>query len=301
MNNKLRIINLIEILKRKTDENHKLKLDEIISLLEEKGIKINNRKTLYDDFKALNDLGYIVEYQNAYYLIESPFSLAEIKILSDSLNSLKNLDDKFVLNLNKKLYSFISVYEEKFLKDLSYINKHKEKYFLNRLEDCLYALNNNLAIIISRKNKEDTLIFPIFLYRENNYYYLYYHYENKDKIYHMRFDNISNIKYTDIKDNITIKKDTIIDYINASSNAFYTKKATMLKLKILDDNESIRNRIIDDFNDHIFTKDGFAIKVSINEILFSKLVAYGNKIKICDKDIANKYKEYLKEIIKINS
>lgn len=301
MQNKKRLLNLIEILKRYSDEDHKLKLDEIISLLESRDIKINDRKTLYDDFKVLNDLDYIIEYQNGYYLNESPFSLAEIKILSDSLNSLKNLDTKFVNNLNDKLYSFISIYEEEYLKELSYINKHKEKYFLNRLQDCLYAINNKYAIYINRKNKDNELIFPIFLHRENNYYYLYYHYENNNKIYHIRFDNIHNIKYSEIKDEIDIKKDKIIEYINSSSNAFYSNKASILKLKILDDDNRIKDRIIDDFNDPIFTKDAVVIKVSINNILFSKLVAYGDKIKICDKKIANEYKKYLKEIIKVNS
>ena len=62
-----------------------------------------------------------------------------------------------------------------------------------------------------------------------------------------------------------------------------------------------RFHTIDDFNNPLFTKDAFVIKVSINNILFSKLVAYGNKIKICDTKIANEYKKYLKDIIKANS
>lgn len=299
-NNKLRILELIEILKRYSDSDHKLNLSEIISLLEERDIKINNRKTIYDDLKALALKDIDVEYQNGYYLSESPFSLAEIKILSDSLSSLKNLDSKFVDKLNEKLYSFISIYEEDFLKDLSLINKHKDKKFLNRLEDALQALKNNEGIIVSRKDKEDILIFPIFIHRENDYYYLYYHYENNNKIYHLRFDNINNIKFTNIKDEISINKETIINHINESTNAFYTKKAKSIEIKILEDNENIRARINDDFNNAFFTSDSFIIKASINNILFSKLVAYGDKIKVCDKDIANEYKNYLKMIIKIN-
>ena len=78
--NKKRLLKLIEILRNNTDNNHRLSINQIISLLEQNNIQISNRKTLYDDFKILNDYGYIIEYQNGYYLSSSPFSYSEIKL-----------------------------------------------------------------------------------------------------------------------------------------------------------------------------------------------------------------------------
>ena len=104
-NNKKRILYLIEILKKNSNFDRHLTLDEIITLLEEKNIKVDNRKTLYDDFKILNECGINVEYDNGYYLLDCPFNLSEIKIIQDSINSLKNLDTSFKNDINNKLYS----------------------------------------------------------------------------------------------------------------------------------------------------------------------------------------------------
>lgn len=299
-NNKKRILQLIEILKKNTDMDHKLSLNEIASLLEENDIEISNRKTLYDDFKALSDFGYEVEYDGGYYLTEAPFSLSEIKIIIDSLNSLKNLDDNLLNKLNNKLYSFVSDYEEKLLRKLEYHNKHSDKKFIHRLEDTLEAINNNKVIIITRTNKDPEEICPIFLYRNNDFYYLYYHYLNNEKIYHTRFDNIINTKITDKDNDITISKNKIIDKINESSNSFYSNKAQLIKFNICKDSDYLRNRLTDDFPNIVFTKDGFSIKASVNDVFFAKLASYSDEIKISDKNIADQYIKYLNNIITRN-
>lgn len=299
-NNKKRILALIKVLKKNTDIDHKLSLNDIASELEKEGIEIQNRKTLYDDFEILSDYGYVVDYNRGYYLTESPFSLSEIKIIIDSLNSLKNLDDTLLKNINTKLYSFISNYEEGLLRKLEYHNKHSDKKFINRLEDTLDAIKNNKVLIIKRINKNEEEICPIFLYRNNDFYYLYYHYLTNEKIYHTRFDNIVSMKLTNKDNDITIPKNKIIETINESSNAFYSNKAENVKLKIVKDSDYLRQRLADDFPNIIFTKNGFAIKASINNAFFSRLTSYGDEIKISDKKIADKYVEFLKSIITRN-
>lgn len=299
-NNKKRILQLIEILKKNTDMDHKLSLNEIASLLEEQGIDIQNRKTLYDDFKALSDFGYDVDYNNGYYLTEAPFTLSEVKIIIDSLNSLKNLDDSLLVKINNKLYSFISDYEEKLLRKLEYRNKHSDRKFIHRLEDTLEAINNNKTLIISRPNKDEEEICPLFLYRNNDYYYLYYHYLANEKIYHTRFDNILNAKITNNDNDINISRNKIIETINESSNAFYSSKAELIKFKIVNDTEYLRTRLTDDFANIVFTTNGFSIKASVNNAFFSKLTSYGDDIKISDKKIADQYIKFLNTIITRN-
>lgn len=297
-NNKNRLLKLLDILKRHSDMDHKLSLNEIASYLEEAGITIQNRKTLYDDFKVLSDYGFDIEYDNGYYLIDAPFSLSEIKIISDSINSLKNLDNSFLNKLNSKLYSFISTSEEKTLKKLEYTNKHSDKKFINRLENTLDAINRNKTLIITRINKkDDEEICPIFLHRNNDYYYLYYHYLGNDKIYHLRFDNILNMSLTDNDNDIIISRSKIIDTINESSNSYYSNKAELIKFSIVNDSEYLRNRLMDDFGNIIFTNNGFSIKASINDAFFSKLASYSDDIKISDRTIANQYINYLNKII----
>ena len=55
-NQKLKIIYLIEILTKYTDENHLLNASQIISKLDEYGIKAE-RKSIYSDIALLSDSG----------------------------------------------------------------------------------------------------------------------------------------------------------------------------------------------------------------------------------------------------
>ena len=294
-NNKKRILYLIEILKKNSNFDRHLSLDEIISLLEHKNIRVDNRKTLYDDFKILNECGYNVEYDNGYYLLDCPFNLSEIKIIQDSINSLKNLDTSFKNDINNKLYSFISSDEEKLLEDIKYTNTQKAQKLLPKMEDILEAIKNHKMVSITTKNNQIQNVFPIFIHRANDYYYFYFHYQDNNKIYHYRFDNIKDVLIKDAVDNINIPTKKIISHINESSNSFYTKETTKVNITFKTDSNLI-GRLSDDFPGIIINKDKATLFVSINQIFFSKILAYGNEIKISDETIAYQYVEYLKSI-----
>lgn len=299
-NNKKRLLILLEYLIKETNDEKRVTCNEIISHLEERGINNTNRKTIYDDIKNLNEMGYDIEYDDkGYYLLEAPFSLAEIKIIIDSLNSLRNLDLNLLNNLNKKLLNFISYDEELFINKLSYTSIHKNKKLLQRLELILSAIKNNNAIKIKRKNNKEEIVFPLFLNRNNDYYYLYCHYENIDRLYHYRLDNIIDVIILDIKDNLSISKTKIIENIEASSNGFLKGTVEVVNLKIINNNDYLIEKIMDDFPSSIKTKDGFSIKTNINKIFFAKILEYGTDIKIMNKDVYLKYIEYLKTIINI--
>ena len=294
-NNKKRILYLIEILKKNSNFDRHLSLDEIISLLEHKNIRVDNRKTLYDDFKILNECGINVEYDNGYYLLDCPFNLSEIKIIQDSINSLKNLDTSFKNDINNKLYSFISSDEEKLLEDIKYTNTQKAQKLLPKMEDILEAIKNHKMVSITTKNNQIQDVFPIFIHRANDYYYFYFHYQDNNKIYHYRFDNIKDVLIKDTVDNINIPTKKIISHINESSNSFYTKETTKVNITFKTDSNLI-GRLSDDFPGIIINKDKATLFVSINQIFFSKILAYGNEIKISDETIAYQYVEYLKSI-----
>ena len=294
-NNKKRILYLIEILKKNSNFDKHLTLDEIITLLEEKNIRVDNRKTLYDDFKILNECGINVEYDNGYYLLDCPFNLSEIKIIQDSINSLKNLDTSFKNDINNKLYSFISSDEEKLLEEIKYTNTQKAQKLLPKMEDILEAIKNHKMVSITTKNNQIQDVFPIFIHRANDYYYFYFHYQDNNKIYHYRFDNIKDVLIKDAVDNISIPTKKIISHINESSNSFYTKETTKVNITFKTDSNLI-GRLSDDFPGIIINKDKATLFVSINQIFFSKILAYGNEIKISDETIAYQYVEYLKSI-----
>jgi len=281
--------------------DHKLSLHEITSLLEADGIEVKNRKTLYADMKTIADFGFEVEYEDGYYLSEAPFSLSEIKIIIDSLNSLRNLDDRFLEQLKEKLYSFLSIYEKELLVSLEFRNMHKDKKFINRLEDALFAIRSEQMLLVRRKKKEQEEIAPVFIYRQNDYYYLYYHYPESDRIYHMRFDNILSMKISEHRNDLLITKEKIIDHIEESSRAYSGKQSELILFEICNDSDTLKARLQDDFPNLIFTKDGFSIRASISDVFFSKLTAYGEDIKISDPKIAEQYISFLNRIIIRNS
>ena len=300
--NKERTIRLLRILRKNTDMDHKLSVAEISALLEAEGLKPVDRKTLYDDFRNLELFGYDVEYDGGYYLSEAPFTVSEIKIIVDSINSLKNLDDRFLLRLKDKLYSFISIYEEKDLKKIEYRNRHRDAHFINRLEDALQAIRKEKMLSITRNGKKKSEdIVPLFLYRDNDYYYLYYHYPQSEKIYHVRFDNIASASFLERSDDILIPMSRILSNIEESTSSFHSAESRTLTFEIYEDSDYLRRRLQDDFASLVFTKNGFSARVSISDAFFARLASYGDKIKISDPEIAERYVNYLNKIITRNT
>ena len=95
-----------------------------------------------------------------------------------------------------------------------------------------------------------------------------------------------------------MQRSEIIENIEASSNAYSKGKSDLVLIKVINDSEYLNERFLDDFPNALKTKDGFSIKVNVNNVFFSKVASYGSDIKIDNLEIAYKYQEYLKEILK---
>ncbi|MBR5918235.1 MAG: WYL domain-containing protein [Lachnospiraceae bacterium] len=113
-NQKFKLIYLIKILERLTDEDHSLTMSQIISELESNDISAE-RKSVYSDLEALRELGYDVIGDDSgryygYFLGERTFELAELKLLVDSVSASKFITDKKSKALIKKLESLTSAY-----------------------------------------------------------------------------------------------------------------------------------------------------------------------------------------------
>ncbi len=290
--NRKRLLELLRILRRQSDTEHRLNAGQIASLLQEKGVLSGSRNTIYEDLKTLNEYGYETDCRNGYWLSEAPFSLSEVKILTDAVNGLEDLDERSAEQLAEKLYSFLSVYEEKDLKEISYAKRHRNARLINRLEDCLYAIRNQRMLRVTAKRKESEL-YPLFLHRQNERYYLYYHYPGSEKIYHMRLDGIKKIELTEEKDPLNIPLQKVRELIESSTDSFMKGKAKVYSFTILNDSETLRQRLTEDFPTVVFTKKGFSVRAGLSHVFLSKLFAYGTDIKTDDPEIVSMYTEYL--------
>ncbi len=111
-NQKLKLLYLIQIFSRETDEDHKLTMPEIISRLAGLGVNAD-RKTLYLDFEELRHFGYDIIGEATgrsyyYYLGARDFELPELKLLVDAVQSAKFITDKKSKELIGKLESLVS-------------------------------------------------------------------------------------------------------------------------------------------------------------------------------------------------
>ena len=114
-NQKLKMLYIVQLFSRETDDMHKLTMPEIIAKLAADGVNAD-RKTLYQDFDELRRFGFDIisekEGRNyCYYLGSRDFELPELKLLVDSVQSAKFITDKKSGQLIKKLESLVSRYE----------------------------------------------------------------------------------------------------------------------------------------------------------------------------------------------
>ena len=80
---KLKLLTLLEIFVRETDEKHPISVPRMVELLKERGI-VAERKSVYDDIQTLNEMPdtpfEIVQQRGrggGYYMVDTPFELAE--------------------------------------------------------------------------------------------------------------------------------------------------------------------------------------------------------------------------------
>ena len=97
-NQKLKMLYLVQLFSRETDDSHKLTMPEIVARLAADGVNAD-RKTLYQDFDELRKFGFDIiaekEGRNYYYYLGSrEFELPELKLLVDSVQSAKFITDK---------------------------------------------------------------------------------------------------------------------------------------------------------------------------------------------------------------
>lgn len=110
-NQKLKLLYLLEILRRETDEEHPLTLRQIQDLLEQKGVSAE-RKSLYDDIEQLRLLGEdVVSVRDTtvrYYIGDRTLDMAQLRLLVDAVQSSKFITRKKSEELIRRLESLTS-------------------------------------------------------------------------------------------------------------------------------------------------------------------------------------------------
>lgn len=318
-NQKLRILYLIEILTKYTDEEHLLNSTQIIEKLRAYGIEAE-RKTVYSDINALVDSGFLdVEHvggrYGGFHVLSRKFELAELKMLVDAVQASKFITNKQCSSLIKKISDFSSVYDEKKLSRSVYIydratDKTKNAYYMIDSIHC--AISENRSILFQytemtpskerykRHNGDFYAVSPYALiWRDENYYLVAFHHDS-GTIRHYRVDKMENIKVTENarEGAEEFEKVSLSKY---SSNVFemFLGKEYMVHFRC---DNSLSGAMFDRFGDDLRIEEygdyfEFYAPVHISVRFFGWVFGFDGGLKILSPE--NVVKEYRKQIEKV--
>ena len=217
-NQKLKILYLVEIFVKETDEEHPLTIKDIITKLNMLDISAD-RKTLYQDFEALREFGYdIISEQRGrnfyYYLGSREFELPELKLLVDSVQSAKFITDKKSNALIKKLEGLTGKYQAKQLNRQVAISGRVKTmnesiyYNVDRIHEAINA-DRSISFYYFQWNikkepvlRHDGKLYEVspwgLMWDDENYYLVAY--DSEDEIIrHFRIDKMLKITATERK------------------------------------------------------------------------------------------------------
>ncbi len=210
---KAKILTLLAIFQRYSDENHLLTVPDLIKHLAREEIPCE-RKSIYTDIDALRDAGYSIELTRGpgggYYLETRTFELPELEILVDAVQNSRFITEKKSKILIKKLSGFTSTYNAAKLNRQVFIagrvkNKNEHAYYNvdgihraiaeNKMVQFTYWTHDLNKRKVARTPKTVYEVSPWALAYENSNYYLiaYQTYAQPYGIRHYRVDKMTKV------------------------------------------------------------------------------------------------------------
>lgn len=321
LNQKLKLLYLVDILERKTDEKHPMTAARLIEELEQLGVSAE-RKSIYDDVEQLSQYGYDIVHiksriNGGYYMASRRFELAELKVLVDSVQASRFLSVKKTRELIGKLEQLCSVYEEKQLK--------RQVYVLNRVktdnENIFYnvdyihdAIHNNRQISFqyyewntdkAMKLKRDGaryVVSPLGLTWDDENYYLVAYEEEKTAIRHYRVDKMKSIEVLDTNrsEKSGHREFDMAAYTNKVFGMYGGEQAKVTLMFP----EQLIGVMLDRFGKDVSLKKekegeySIHTDVVISDQFFGWLAGLGKQVHILSPEsVRQRYKEYLLTII----
>ena len=315
---KQKLFRLLEMLIRETDEEHGLSMPEIISRLSELGIKAE-RKSIYDDFITLGELGFEVSHTQTkppkYKLDTKIFELAELKMLVDAVQSSKFITAKKSREIIEKLEFFAGVHHSRELSRQVYVEdrvKTINPASIYSIDSIHAAINDNKKLEfkyfdyngekkkVFRHNGEPYVTSPISLIWDDEKYYLVAFDEREEIIKNFRVDKMQDTSLVDRPR----AKNPLIDKFNPAD---YSKRIFVLyggeeELVTIECREKLAGVVIDRFGSEVtFIKTEFGFKFStrvmVSRTFYAWLLEFGDDVRLVSPDrVVDKFKENLRKI-----
>lgn len=230
---KLLIMNVLDIVKKYTDENHRLSQKDIVDILDNEYDMKVDRKTVKRSLMNLIEVGYNIEYsetlrmfknkqgkeEESYILsdfyLNRDFSDGELRLLIDSLLFSSHIPYSQCEQLVEKLEGLSNIYFRSRVKHIRNLPENlptNSELFLTIetldeaiRKECQVSFTYNYYDIDKklhpRKNSEgevrEYIINPYQIVATNGRYYLVCNYDKYNDVSHYRLDRITNIRLLD--------------------------------------------------------------------------------------------------------
>ena len=308
-NQKQKLFRLLEILMRETDEEHGLSMSEIIERLGEYGISAE-RKSIYDDFLTLGELGFEVTHTQTkppkYKLDSKIFELAELKMLVDAVQASKFITAKKSREIIEKLEGFVSAYQSRELSRQVYVEdriKTVNASSIYSIDSIHTAINGDKKLSFKyfdyngKKEKvfrhagDAYTVSPCALLWDDEKYYLVAYDEGEGIIKNFRVDKMQDVRVLDC----ACVSNSLTDNFNPAdySRKIFGMYGGREELVTLECRDKLAGVIIDRFGtDPVFIKTDFGFKFSmrvmVSPTFFSWVLGFGDDMRILSPDSVKK-------------
>ena len=311
INAKLRPFYIAKILYEKTDEDHLLTTAQIEDILREEYGMDTFRKTIKADIEILQKVGFDIEMikssQNKYHMLTRMFSIPELKLLMDAVESSKFISKKKSEELTGKLSKLAGDHQAATLKrnidvegriktdneQVYYVvDAINEAINLGKKISFLYFNYNELK---EKQLKNDGISYvfsPYKLVWNGDYYYMVGYSDKHKHIGMFRVDRIVKAPETLEEAAATMPEDFDINhYLNTMLRMYDGERK---KVKLICDNDVI-DSVIDKFGDDIEvikntkTTSIVTLDIVVSHIFFSWVFGFGGLVKIKSPESVKKH------------
>lgn len=316
MKNNSRVLLILKYLLERTDENHYVTIADINDFLAEHNL-IGDRKTITDCIQELQAVGYDIQCvrstQNRYYINKRDFSLAEVKLLVDAIQSSHFIPTGESQKMIEKLAGLVGEHKGEILK--------RHLYIESRAKADTLGLTQIVEIIHEAKTREQKISFQYFDYnpkkekvlRYDGWTYSLSPYVlvwNNDQYYIVGYSD----KYQDIV-KYRLDRMTSLEILEESStqkppdfdvSAFFDKEFSMLQgetttVELLCENK-LMGSIIDKFGKDVHTEivdaDHFKVttEVSLSANFYGWVFASSGAMRIiAPENAVKRFKEIVQK------
>lgn len=281
MKNSNRLLLILKFLLDHTDSEHAATVSEINESLKARQLDCD-RRTIYDCIAELQEIGYSIECvhstQNRYFIKQREFSLPEVKLLVDAVQSSRFIPQEKSKELVEKLAGLIGEHQGEILKRQLYV---ESRYKTDNCDIIETVEKVHQAIAANKKvefqyfdynlQKEKVLKYdgwkyklsPYVLIWNNDQYYLVGYFEKYKKVTKFRLDRITNLEILD--------EEGIPQPDDFSTADFFDKEFSMLagehcKVELLCENKlmgSLIDKFGADFETDAVDEDHFKATVDV--------------------------------------